>query len=182
MIAYGNPGIHVNVVNVDKACITAWNSASLPLCEPNLDRIISIIRDGVPANTGYLHLFDDIFLDGKARPLSDQNNLRNNEASKHPMARAPNLKFSVDVEAAVAGADLIFLVVHTPTKLEDVGKDLAPDLTHLKKAATTIAKVATTDKIGVEKSTVPCRTADLLRRIVSTLAINMLDNAYFCTI
>ena len=48
-----------------------------------------------------------------------------------------------------------------------MGKGLAADLTYLESAARRIAEVATTDKIVVEKSTVPVKSADAIKAILS---------------
>jgi UDPglucose 6-dehydrogenase len=84
--------------------------------------------------------------------------------------RQPNLHFSTDVSGAIHAADLIFISVNTPTKLGGVGSGSASDLAYVESAARNIAEVATTDKIIVEKSTVPCGTAESLREIFEGLA------------
>lgn len=81
-----------------------------------------------------------------------------------------NLHFSTDVAGAIRRADLIFIAVNTPTKVAGVGAGSASDLGYLESAARTIAEVAETDKIIVEKSTVPVGTADFLRSIFDALA------------
>lgn len=80
-----------------------------------------------------------------------------------------NLSFSTDVAGAIGRADLIFIAVNTPTKTAGVGAGSASDLGYLESAARTIAEVAATDKIIVEKSTVPVGTADFLRGIFDAL-------------
>lgn len=82
-------------------------------------------------------------------------------------ARGRNLFFSTDIEAAIAEADLVFISVNTPTKTYGIGKGMAADLKYIESCARTIARVATTDKIVVEKSTVPVRTAATLNTILS---------------
>lgn len=84
--------------------------------------------------------------------------------------RQPNLHFSTDVSGAIHAADLIFISVNTPTKLGGIGSGSASDLAYVESAARNIAEVATTDKIIVEKSTVPCGTAESLREIFEGLA------------
>jgi hypothetical protein len=85
-----------------------------------------------------------------------------------PRPPCSNLFFSTDVEAEVAAADIIFVSVNTPTKTFGIGAGRAADLKHLESCARTIAKVSTTPKIVVEKSTVPVRTAETLRRVLSS--------------
>lgn len=84
--------------------------------------------------------------------------------------RQPNLHFSTEISKAIDEADLIFISVNTPTKLGGVGSGSASDLAYVESAARHIAEVATTDKIIVEKSTVPCGTAESLREIFAGLA------------
>lgn len=81
--------------------------------------------------------------------------------------RQSNLFFSTDIDKAIDTADLIFLCVNTPTKTKGLGRGSAADLGFVENATRNIAKVATTDKIVVEKSTVPWGTADTIRNIVS---------------
>ena len=83
--------------------------------------------------------------------------------------RTPNLHFSTDVTRAVQRADIIFISVNTPTKTGGIGAGSASDLGYVELAARMIAEISTTDKIIVEKSTVPCGTADRLRSIFKAL-------------
>lgn len=80
--------------------------------------------------------------------------------------RGKNLFFSTDVEKAIIEADLIFISVNTPTKTYGKGKGQAADLKFIELCARQIAKVATTDKIVVEKSTLPVRTAAAIKSIL----------------
>ncbi len=80
--------------------------------------------------------------------------------------RGRNLFFSTDVEAAIAAAGLIFISVNTPTKTYGMGKGMAADLKFIESCARTIAAVAKEDKIIVEKSTVPVRTAATIKEIL----------------
>lgn len=80
--------------------------------------------------------------------------------------RGKNLFFSTQVNEAIQAADMIFISVNTPTKTYGVGKGMAADLKYIELCARQIADVATDDKIIVEKSTLPVRTADALRRIL----------------
>ncbi|TFY65093.1 hypothetical protein EVG20_g5714 [Dentipellis fragilis] len=81
-------------------------------------------------------------------------------------ARGHNLFFSTDVDRAIQEADLIFVSVNTPTKKSGVGAGFAADLNYVESATRRIAAVATSSKIVVEKSTVPCRTAESMRTIL----------------
>ncbi|MDX1760955.1 MAG: nucleotide sugar dehydrogenase [Christiangramia sp.] len=81
-------------------------------------------------------------------------------------ARGRNLFFSTEVDAAIDKADMIFISVNTPTKTYGIGKGMAADLKWIELCARQIARVATNDKIIVEKSTLPVRTAEALKSIL----------------
>lgn len=82
-------------------------------------------------------------------------------------ARGRNLFFGTDVESAIREADMIFISVNTPTKTYGVGKGRAADLRFVELCARQIAQIATSDKIVVEKSTLPVRTAQAIKTILS---------------
>jgi len=81
-------------------------------------------------------------------------------------ARGRNLFFSTDVDSAVQEADMIFIAVNTPTKNYGEGKGMAADLKFVELCARQIARIAKNDKIIVEKSTLPVRTAETLQTIL----------------
>ena len=83
-------------------------------------------------------------------------------------ARGKNLFFSLDVEGALDAADMIFIAVNTPTKTYGEGKGMAADLKFVELCARQIARVAKNDKIIVEKSTLPVRTAETLQTILDS--------------
>ena len=80
--------------------------------------------------------------------------------------RGKNLFFSTDVEGAIEEADMIFISVNTPTKTYGKGKGQAADLKYIELSARTIAKASKSDKIVVEKSTLPVRTAQAIKNIL----------------
>jgi len=84
-------------------------------------------------------------------------------------ARGKNLFFSTDVDKAILEADLIFVSVNTPTKSQGIGAGYAADLGYVESATRRIAQIAQSDKIIAEKSTVPCRTAQSMRVVVSNV-------------
>ncbi len=81
-------------------------------------------------------------------------------------ARGRNLFFSTDVEKAIDEAQMIFISVNTPTKTYGKGKGMAADLKYIELCARQIAKVAKDNKIVVEKSTLPVRTAEAIKSIL----------------
>lgn len=81
-------------------------------------------------------------------------------------ARNRNLFFSTDVDSAIDAADMVFISVNTPTKTYGKGKGMAADLKYIELCARQIARVAKSDKIIVEKSTLPVRTAQAIKSIL----------------
>ena len=79
-----------------------------------------------------------------------------------------NLFFSTDVEANIANADMIFISVNTPTKTRGVGAGKALDLKWVESCARQIAKFSTGHTIVVEKSTLPVRTAEVMKTILNS--------------
>ena len=84
-------------------------------------------------------------------------------------ARGRNLHFSTAVEAAIAGADMVFLSVNTPTKIKGVGAGQASDLRWIEASARQVAACAQGHTIVVEKSTLPVRTAETVQTILSAV-------------
>ncbi|KAI9726845.1 MAG: UDP-glucose 6-dehydrogenase 1 [Cirrosporium novae-zelandiae] len=165
--------IEVTVVDTDPEKIAAWNSNNLPIFESHLQEIISVARDGslptIPDSTrGRLY-------NEHLGPVTLTSNL---------ILRAPNLKFSTDVDIAIAEADIIFICVNTPTKTSGTGKGKDLDLSFVEDAVRNIARVSKTNKIIVEKSTVPCKTAEHIRNILlesshPTVQFEVLSNPEF---
>ncbi|KAJ8281867.1 hypothetical protein COCON_G00043860 [Conger conger] len=98
--------------------------------------------------------------------------------------RGVNLFFSTDIDTAVKDADLVFISVNTPTKTFGIGKGRAADLKYIEACARRIADVSSGCKIVVEKSTVPVRAAESIRRIFnantkSSLNFQVLSNPEF---
>ena len=129
-------------MDIDADRIAAWKSATLPIYEPGLDDVVRV--------TG-------------AR------NGSHDDCKGIESLRPANLFFSTDINQAIESADLIFICVNTPSKANVSGGCAVPDLTHVEDATRNIARVAKTSKIVVEKSTVPCRTAQSIREIVRYL-------------
>ena len=82
--------------------------------------------------------------------------------------RGRNLFFSTDIEGCIKKCDIIFVGVNTPTKMFGRGAGRASDLQYWEATARNIAKWAENDKIVVEKSTLPVRTAAAMSAILNT--------------
>ncbi|KAL9586098.1 MAG: hypothetical protein Q9212_001136 [Teloschistes hypoglaucus] len=144
--------VEVTVVDINADRIAAWQSDELPIYEPGLYEVVRAARDGVSPS---LHDSDQ-----------DLHGLSPGAYG----ARRPNLFFSANIDQAIMNADLIFVCVNTPTKAHGIGKGSAADLDFVEAATRNIARVATQDKIVVEKSTVPCKTAQAIREILAANA------------
>lgn len=81
-------------------------------------------------------------------------------------ARGRNLFFSTEIDKAIDEAEMIFMSVNTPTKTYGKGKGMAADLKFVELSARQIAAASTSDKIVVEKSTLPVRTAQAIKSIL----------------
>jgi UDPglucose 6-dehydrogenase len=81
-------------------------------------------------------------------------------------ARGRNLFFSTDVDKAIDEAQMIFISVNTPTKTYGSGKGMGADLKWIELCARQIARISRSNKIIVEKSTLPVRTAEALKDIL----------------
>ncbi len=82
--------------------------------------------------------------------------------------RGKNLFFTTSINETIQEADIIFISVNTPTKISGIGAGRAANVKNCELCARTIAQVATTDKIVVEKSTVPVRTAHAVKRVLAS--------------
>ena len=98
--------------------------------------------------------------------------------------RGKNLHFSTDVAEAIRDSDMIFISVNTPTKTFGIGNGRAANLEYVEKCARTIAENSDGHKIVVEKSTLPVRTAEAVKRILasagkSSATFDVLSNPEF---
>ena len=96
--------------------------------------------------------------------------------------RGRNLFFSTGIAREVKRAPMVFICVNTPTKTYGEGAGRAADLGHVERCARRIASlVGGEEKILVEKSTVPVRTAEMIQRIVGDgrPGIQVLSNPEF---
>ena len=78
-----------------------------------------------------------------------------------------NLFFSNDIQKNIEKSEMIFMAVNTPTKVNGEGAGMAADLKNVVACARDIAKYSKSNKIVVEKSTLPVRTAEKIKEILS---------------
>ncbi len=141
VLALHNPAIKVNVIDKDASRVAAWCSKHLPVHEPGLEEVVRIGRDG----------------------LKNEDDADNDVESR---GREPNLFFTTDFNRIV-DADLVFISVNTPTKLSGFGAGSATDMTTFESAVVAVASYLKSGAIIIEKSTVPCGTAQTISDIVS---------------
>jgi len=149
VVAFQNPHIKVTVVDRDATRIRRWNSKHPPIYEPGLRDIVRIARDG-----------------GREASFADEPS----SSSQTTVATRPgNLFFTTDVARSISEADVVLVAVNTPTKYRGVGAGSATDMTAFEAVTGVVAQYAREGAIIVEKSTVPCRTAQL---VADTLAMH----------
>jgi UDPglucose 6-dehydrogenase len=151
-MAFHNPHIRVNVVDKDESRIRRWNSGHPPIYEPGLSEVLRITRDGSRECSF-----------AKEAGLGDGH--VEQECTTVP-ARQPNLFFSTKVAECIAEADIVLIAVNTPTKTRGAGAGSATDMTAFEAVTAVVAEHARPGAIIVEKSTVPCRTAQLVEDTV----------------
>lgn len=157
VVAFQNPHIEVVVVDRDVTRIRRWNSLHPPIYEPGLHDIVRIARDGGRATKV------------SNEPTSDSEGSGADEGEVELQERQPNLFFSTDIAKHVGEADIVLVAVNTPTKYRGVGAGSATDMTAFEAVTANVAQYAREGAIIVEKSTVPCRTAQL---VADTLAMH----------
>lgn len=82
--------------------------------------------------------------------------------------RGRNLFFSTDIEKGIKESQIIFVSVNTPVKDFGAGAGMAADLQYWEKTARQIRDVSDSHKIIVEKSTLPVKTAQTMKRILTS--------------
>jgi len=121
-------------------------------------------------------------VDLSKKKINDWNNI---DISKIPVfepglaeiikeVRGKNLFFSDKIQESIEKADIIFISVNTPTKQKGVGAGKASDLKYIENCARTVARYSKGHTIVVEKSTIPVRTAEVIKKILESN--NAIDN------
>ncbi|KAF5523332.1 UDP-glucose 6-dehydrogenase [Colletotrichum aenigma] len=172
VIAFQNPHIRVTVVDRDERRIRRWNSKHPPIYEPGLRDIVRVARDGArecafPTEPTAKNT-STTAASSATSECGSQCGGDDGPWTAVP-SRAPNLFFSTRVSECIAQADIILVAVNTPTKTRGHGAGSATDMTAFEAVTAEVARHARPGAIVVEKSTVPCRTAHLVRE---TLAVH----------
>ena len=157
VIALHNPNVRVTVVDRDEQRIEAWKGRHLPIHEPGLVEVVRLARDG--ASKRYV---GDV---GQAEAGAESGASIVKKRGVQP-ARQPNLFFSKACTETISDADMVLISVNTPTKKRGLGARRATDMAALEGAVRDIAVHARPGTILVEKSTVPCKTGQLIKDLV----------------
>ena len=80
--------------------------------------------------------------------------------------RDKNLFFSSNIRENIAAADAVFISVNTPTKKKGIGAGQASDLKWVEACAREVARFAKGHTIVIEKSTLPVKTAEVIKTIL----------------
>jgi UDPglucose 6-dehydrogenase len=171
-MAFQNPHINVTVVDRDPVRIKQWKTKHLPIYEPGLHEILRIARDGSKVCAFYNEASHSDSLDSMSSTSSSTSDCES-QCGDHRdeiaiQARVPNLFFSTEISKTISEADIVLIAVNTPTKMRGLGAGKATDVTALEAVTREIAIHAKPGAILVEKSTVPCRTAELIQDTVRT--------------
>ena len=90
--------------------------------------------------------------------------------------RGNNLFFSTEIENNIANSDMIFISVNTPTKTKGIGAGKASNLMYVEACARQVAMYAKNHTIVVEKSTLPVRTAEVIKTILEEAQDHVQNN------
>ncbi|TVY83079.1 UDP-glucose 6-dehydrogenase [Lachnellula suecica] len=167
VMAFQNPHLKVTVVDRDAARIKRWNSKHLPIFEPGLHEILRIARDGSKTTSFINEAVRSDSLDSMSSASSASSECES-QCGEHReeifvQARKPNLFFTTEVSKSISEAEIVLIAVNTPTKMRGLGAGRATDMTALEAVSREVAIHSKPGAIIVEKSTVPCRTAEMIR-------------------
>jgi len=160
-------------VDRDVTRVRRWKSRHPPIYEPGLEDIVRIARDGSrecafvnePSGLDTPDVLSDDST-SSSECGSQCQRVENQGRFTVVPAREPNLFFSTDVSKCISEADIILIAVNTPTKYRGAGAGSATDMTAFEAVTAEVAQHARPGAIIVEKSTVPCRTAQLVQETV----------------
>ena len=93
--------------------------------------------------------------------------------------RGKNLFFSNLVEENIRKSEMVFISVNTPTKKKGIGAGQASDLKWVESSARQVANNAEGHTIVIEKSTLPVRTAEVIKSILESSRNNKSKNTKF---
>lgn len=174
MIALQNPHIRVTVVDKDPNRVRRWNSQHPPIYEPGLNDILRVARDGSRECSFQNEPTTKSGASDGASELSTSSSECGSQCDEQKGAittiagRVPNLFFTTEVAKCISEADIVMIAVNTPTKYRGNGAGSATDMTAFEAVTSVVAQHARPGATIVEKSTVPCRTAQFVQETVSS--------------
>ena len=178
VIALQNPHIRVTVVDKDPNRIRRWNSQHPPIYEPGLNDILRVARDGSRECSIQNEPNTKSGASDGASELSTSSSECGSQCDGQKGAattiagRVPNLVFTTDVAKCISEADIVMIAVNTPTKYRGNGAGSATDMTAFEAVTSVVAQHARPGATIVEKSTVPCRTAQFVQETVSSARVD----------
>ena len=151
--------------NVERICCIGAGYVGGPTMSVIADKCPEIIVDVVDVNEERIAGWNDANL--KNLPIYEPGL---SEIIKR--CRNKNLFFSSKVEEKIKSADIIFISVNTPTKKKGLGAGEASDLRYVEACARKVADFACNHTIVVEKSTLPVKTAEVIKKILEAKQVN----------
>ena len=147
------------VIKVKNICCIGAGYVGGPTMAVIADNCLDILVNVVDVNKERIDLWNSANLD--ELPIFEPN-----LDSIIERRRGKNLFFSTDVVKNIKMADMIFISVNTPTKKKGIGAGQASDLKWVEASARQVAKYSSGYTIVVEKSTLPVKTAEVIKTIL----------------
>jgi len=154
------------VIKIKKICCIGAGYVGGPTMSVIADRCPEIIVDVVDKNVERIKLWNS----------SNLKNLPIYEPGLEDIVRrrrGKNLIFSTNIKEKISSADMIFISVNTPTKTSGIGAGQASDLKWVEACARDVANFAKGHTIVVEKSTLPVKTAEVIKQILDASQISI---------
>uniref|UniRef100_A0A8C2GZR3 UDP-glucose 6-dehydrogenase n=1 Tax=Cyprinus carpio TaxID=7962 RepID=A0A8C2GZR3_CYPCA len=173
VIASMCPEITVTVVDVNESRIKAWNSETLPIYEPGLNEVVMSCRGR--------NLFFSTDIDSA---IKEADLVFISVSVINSLNVVLHVGLFMTLISLSLSLSLSLSQVNTPTKTYGMGKGRAADLKFIEACARRIVEVSDGYKIVTEKSTVPVRAAESIRRIFDantkpSLSLQVLSNPEF---
>ncbi len=162
------------VIKIKKICCIGAGYVGGPTMSVIADRCPEIFVDVVDKNVDRIKLWNSSNL--KDLPIYEPG-LEDIVRRR----RGKNLTFSTNIKEKISSADMIFISVNTPTKTKGIGAGQASDLKWVEACARDVANFATGHTVVVEKSTLPVKTAEVIKKILeaSQIPINFENKKSF---
>src|SRR3990167_8063807 len=166
MIAAKCPQYKVTVTDINGERIKAWQTDNLPIYEPGL---LEVVKKTLGKNLFFTTDIEENIKNADIIFVSVNTPIKiiSGFLIFSTISVVKNKFFTTDIEENIKNADIIFVSVNTPIKTYGAGAGRTADLQFWEKTARNILHVSESDKIIVEKSTLPVRTAEAMECILS---------------